>query len=232
MLLFPNTRVELSNERPLLPGVTIDAEGSALIAGYSGGVFGVQEATGAAGDVFVGVSLSRPLSPATVPVMERLTVPAGGVVSLKAAALAGQTRVVRGSTGANLTIVGAAPAAGEAFPAANGLTIALNAALVGDYVFVTYVRSLTVAQAIMLQGNQDIGGPAGAYFGQVGVLTRGDVYTTEFDTLVDWSTSPSPVRLASSGRFTIGGTGAIVPGYVISPPTEGNAWLGLHISAN
>lgn len=231
MLLFPNTRVELSNERPLLPGVTIDAEGSALVAGYSAGVFGVQESTGGAGEVFVGVSLSRPLSPATVPVIEVLTIPVSGIVTLKAVPLAGQTRVTRNDTGAAFTIVGVAPAAPtEAQP--TGQTVVFQAALSGVTVTVTYVRSLTVAQAIMLQGNQDIGGPAGAYFGQVGVITRGDIYTTEFDTLADWTTSPSPVRLASSGRFTIGGTGVVVPGYVISPPSVGNAFLGLHIAAN
>jgi len=230
MLLFPNTRIENSTERPLLPGVTLEAEGSALVAGYSAGQFGVRPSTGGAGEKFVGVSLSRPIVPGFAPVIERLVVPASGVVQLKSAPLAGQTRVVNAGTGTAFTIVGGAPAAAtEAQP--TGTTVVFQSAVQGTTVIVTYVRALTVAQALMLQGNADIGGPAGAYFGQTGVITRGDVFTTEFDTLADWST-PSDLTLGANGKFTVGGAGGKVPGYVISAPAEGAAFLGLHINAD
>lgn len=232
MLLFPNTRVELSLERPVLPGITIENEGSALIASYSGGTFGVQESLGAAGEVFVGVSLSRPMSPADAPVVEVLTVSAGGTVTLKAGPLAGTTRVLKNSTGLPYTVVAIAPAAAtEAQVVAGSPTVTFQTGQAGQVVTVTYRRSLTVAQAIMMIGNQDIGGPAGAYMGQVGVLTRGDVYTSEFDTLADWTTTPGNLRLGANGKFTMTGTGVAVPGYIISVPSEGNPWLGLHIAA-
>lgn len=230
MLLFPNTRIENSTERPLLPGVNLEAEGSAMVAGYSAGQFGVKPSTGAAGEKFVGVSLSRPIVPGFAPVIERLVVPASGRVQLKAAPLAGQTRIINGGTGAAFTLVGGAPAAATEAQI-DGDEAVFQAAIQGTTVVVTYVRALTVAQAIMLQGNADIGGPAGAYFGQVGLVTRGDVFTTEFDTLADWA-APSDLKLGANGKFTIGGTGASVPGYVISAPAEGAAFLGLHINAD
>lgn len=232
MLLFPNTRHVRSDEKPLLPGVIIEAEGSALVAGWSAGVFGVQESTGAAGEKFVGVSISRPLSPTAVPVLETLTVPASGVVPLKAVPNVGTLRVINTATNVAYTIVAGAPGAATEVQFVTGSSeLVFQVGQAGKVLSVTYVRSLTVQQAIMLMGNQDIGGPAGAYFGQVGFIQSGDVYTTEFDTLVDWS-SPADLRLGPNGKFTLGGTGTVVPGYVISAPVEGQAFLGVHIDAN
>lgn len=232
MLLFPNTRIELSNERPLLPGVIISEEGAALVAAYSAGAFGLKEATGAAAEVFAGVSLSRPLSPAAVPVIESLVVPVSGSVKLKAVPNAGSLRVVDKAANTAYTVGTGAPAgATDVGSAAGSDTLVFQPGQAGKTVIVTYVRSLTVAQAILLIGNQDVGGPAGAYFGQVGVITRGDVYTTEFDTLADWS-NPTDLRLSANGKFTVGGTGTKVPGYVISAPAEGAAFLGIHFAAN
>lgn len=231
MLLFPNTRIELSTERALLAGVAIENEGSALVAGYVGGVFGVQESLGVANEKFVGVSLSRPLTPGFLPAVEVLTVPASGVITLRSTPLANTVRVVKVSTGAAYTVVAGAPAAAtEAQVTGANANVVFQTSQANTQVAVHYVRTLTTVQAVLLQGNQDIGGPAGAYFGQVGVITRGDVFTTEYDTLVDWST-PGNLTLGANGKFTLGGTGVDVPGYVISAPSEGNAWLGLHFSA-
>ena len=59
MLYFPQTRIELSIERPLLPGVTVNAEGSALSGIISAGAYGVQPTTGTA-DIFAGVAVEIP----------------------------------------------------------------------------------------------------------------------------------------------------------------------------
>lgn len=230
MLLFPNTRIELTGERPLVAGTTIDAEGSALIAIYTAGVLGVKPSTGAASEKFVGFSLSRPLAPTRVPVVEVLTVPANGIVVLKAPMVAATARIINTATGVAYTQVAVAPASTEVQTNVPGSLI-FHVGQAGVVIQATYQRDLTVAQAIMLQGNQDIGGPAGAYFGQVGMITRGDVWTTEFDTTVDWST-PTDLRLGAGGKLTLGGSGTLVPGYVLAPPSDGSGWLGVHFSAN
>lgn len=231
MLLFPNTRIELTGERPLVAGTTIDAEGSALIAIYTAGVLGVKPSTGAANEKFVGFSLSRPLAPTRVPVVEVLTVPANGIVVLKAPIVASTARVTRTDTGAAYTQVVIAPAAATEVQVNVPGSLIFQTGQAGVVIQVVYQRDLTVAQAIMLQGNQDVGGAAGAYFGQVGMITRGDVWTTEFDTTVDWS-SPTDLRLGAGGKLTLGGSGTVVPGYVLAPPSDGSGWLGVHFSAN
>jgi len=230
MLLFPNTRHDGSYERPLAAGVVIEAEGQALIGVYTAGVFGVKPSTGAANEVFAGVSLSRPISPTHMPVVERLTVPASGVVALKAAPVAGSARIANAASNAVFTQVAGAPAAATEVKVDATASLTFQAAIAGTVVIATYLRDLTVAQSLMVQGNQDIGGPAGAYFGQVGLIVRGDVYTDQFDTTADWS-NPVDLRLGANGKFTIGGTGTKVPGYVLATPVEGAAFLGIHINA-
>lgn len=230
MLQFSQGRIENTIERPLASGASIDAEGQALIAVYTAGVFGVKPSAGAAGEKFVGVSLSRPIVPGFAPVIERVVVPVGGVVPLRAAPVSSTARVVDAANNAAYTIVGGAPAAATEAQV-SGSTIVLQAGQAGKTVLVTYLRALTVAQAVMLQGNSDIGGPAGAYWGQVGIITRGDVFTDQFDTTVDW-TAPTDLKLGANGKFTLGGGGVAVPGHVISAPAEGAAFLGLHINAD
>lgn len=235
MLYFPNTRVELSLERPVASGVVIPAEGLALIADYTGGVFGARPSTGAATDQFIGVSVNRVIDMTQRPNAELVTSSAApSTALLQFAPLTGTLRVETVSTGVALTVVVGAPAAGEVqIDPVNPLQLNFNAAQASTQFLVSYVYALTVAQAIAIQGNQDPGGPAGRYLGQIGVITRGDVFTDQYDTLADWTvTTPPIVTLGANGQFTIGGAGPVVPGYVISTPSAGNALLGLHINAN
>ena len=63
MLYFPNTRAFDSVERAIAAGSVVDAEGAALIAVLSGGVFGVKKSTGAANEKFAGVSTCAVMNP-------------------------------------------------------------------------------------------------------------------------------------------------------------------------
>jgi hypothetical protein len=235
MLQFPNTRVAESFERPLLAGAAISAEGCALVAGYIAGQFGVQPSQGTTGEIFVGVALSRTITPTAVPAIEDLTVTSSGIVPLRAIPTAGTLRVVDSLANVAYTIQAGAPtAAGQVQFITGTQQLVFDTTETGKAVAVFYVRSLTVAQAIALVGNQDIGGPAGAYFGQVGVITRGDIYTSEFDTTVDWTTAgTAALKTEANGKFTLGGSGGDVPGYVISIPSDTTQpFLGIHIGSN
>lgn len=232
MLYFPSTRIELSLERPVASGVIIDAEGMGAVADYTGGVFGVKPSTGAAGDRFVGVTINRVIDPLSRPYLEAGSV-ASAAALLAFAPIPGTLRVVNVSTNTAFTVVGGAPNAGEVqIDGTNPKKLNFNAADNGVAFVTSYKFALTVAQSIASQGMQDPGGPAGRYLGQVGLITRGDVFTDQFDTLADWSVTSPTLKLGANGQFTQGGSGATIPGYIIAIPTVGAALLGFHVNAD
>lgn len=233
MLYFPNTRIEASVERAVASGVTIQAEGIALVADYTGGIFGVKPSTGGADEKFVGVAFNRPTDLMSMAKVERATIPAANAVVLAHEIMAGTLRVVEVSTNVAFTVVPGAPAAGEVqIDGTNGAQLNFNAADTGKLVQATYRFAPTVAQSVAFQGMQDPGGPAGHYLGQVGVIRAGDVFTDQFDTTVDWSGASIDLKLGANGQFTNGGAGVAVPGYVLAVPSEGSALLGIHINAD
>lgn len=232
MLYFPNTRIELSLERPVAAGVVIDAEGMGAVADYTGGVFGVKPSTGAVTDKFVGVTLNRVIDMLNRPNIE------GGVVAANAQLLAfapqaGTLRVINATTDVAFTVVVGAPAAGEVqIDTVNPKKLNFNAADNGVSTVVYYKYALTVAQAITIQGMQDPGGPAGRYLGQIGLITRGDVYTDQFDTTSDWTVVNPVLTLGPNGQFQQGGAGVQVPCSIIALPVVGAALLGFHVNAD
>lgn len=232
MLYFPNTRIELSLERPVAAGVVIGAEGMGMVADYTGGIFGVKPSTGvAADDKFVGVGINRVIDALARPNIESGVVAANAQV-LSFAPQAGTLRVL--ANGVLLTVVpGGPPAAGQVqIDGVNPKKLNFNAAENGQSTVVTYRFALTVAQAIAIQGMQDPGGPAGRYLGQMGLITRGDVYTDQFDTLADWSVANPVLTLGAAGQFSQGGAGAVVPATIIALPVVGSALLGFHVNAD
>lgn len=233
MLLFSASRIENSVERPVAAGQVISAEGAALMSAYSSGVFGARLSAGASTDKFLGVSINRTISQTQEPVMEQLTV-ASGTVTLKAAAVVGSLRVVPAGGSAYTVATGAPSGATEAqhTSGAPSTVTFYSTGENGKVVTVTYLTDRTVAQQIMSQGNQDAGGPAGLYLGQIGIITKGDIYTDQFVTTVDWAATPLDLRLGASGKFTIGGSGSLVPGYILQIPTVTSPVLGIHINAD
>jgi hypothetical protein len=233
MLYFPNTRIESSVERAVASGVTIQAEGIALVADYTGGVFGVKPSTGGAGDKFVGVAFNRPIDLFSVARIDSGVVPVGLTLLVGQPIMAGTLRVVNASTNAALTVVPGAPAAGEVqIDPGNPAQLNFNAAQAGITARATYRFAPTVAQSVAMQGMQDPGGPAGHYLGQIGVVRAGDVFTDQFDTTADWNSGTIDLKLGANGLFTNGGAGVSVPGYVLAVPSEGSATLGIHINAD
>jgi hypothetical protein len=96
---------------------------------------------------------------------------------------------------------------------------------------VTYKYALSAVQARALQGDVQPGGYAGEYVGQVGLLKRGIIYTSEFDAAVNWAAA-TEIKLGVNGIITDQtGTGAAIKGYVVSVPNVETPFLGIEFSA-
>ncbi len=235
MLYFPQSRIELTVERPLVPGAVINAEGAALAGAFSGGAYGVQNTTGT-NDVFAGVSINNPIQVLTAPFIEQLTVPADGVVQLSYTPIGGSMSVVDANTNAVLSLTATAAASALTAnqyqaDATNPAAIDLNTSNSGRVINVAYRYAPTVLQSMNLQGMVLPGGPAGAFLGQIGVITRGDVFTSEFDTSANWGAAVG-VTLEANGLFGAATTlaNAIKGAQLIQVPTVGSAYLGVFVN--
>lgn len=221
MLNLSKSTISRSVERAIAEGFTVTAEGSALVAVSSNGAFGVRPSTAAAGEKFMGVSLSQQLTLEILPAVESLTVPATPyTVTLQRTPLAGTIRVFDNTAGAvidnaNITVVG------------KDLTFLIGVTLHAITVYYRFAPS--VIEAKTLQGDIPPGGAAGLLLGSVGVIEVGDVYTSEYDTSADWSAAAPVVRLGANGLFTTAGAGVILDVVVISAPTVTDAFLGLRL---
>ncbi len=231
MLYFPQTRIELTVERPVVAGVTINAEGAALAGVFAAGVYGVQPSTGT-NDIFAGVAVNQPIQPSTLPFIEEVIVSTTGVIQLSYVPISGTVYVYNTATGVALTNAASAPTSGQwMYDATNTSALDTNVSNSGVTLTVAYRYSPTVLQAMGMQGMVLPGGPAGAYLGQVGVITRGDVYTSEFDTSADWATAVGVV-LQANGHFgaTAVAANAIQGVQIIQQPSAGSAYLGLFVN--
>jgi hypothetical protein len=228
MLRFELSKISDSMEKPVAAGATVTAEGQALVAVAGGGV---KPATGAAGEIFAGIAMAQQITPLALPKVERLIVAADNTVTLAGTPLASTLRVVRTDTGAAL--VAGTPGTNATDYSISGTVVTVNSALVGKTVEVAYRFAPTTLQVKAIQGDIPPGGAAALLLNSVGVVIKGDVVTTEFDTTADWSTvsASTPIKLAANGLFTIGGSGATVAGaYVTQLPSAESPFLGIHIN--
>lgn len=229
MLKYNLTRVLRSQERDIAPGVNITAEGTPLVAVYSGGEFvGVKPCAGAAGEKFLGFSQSQQLAPLTLALASEFTV-AAAAGSLPKTAISGTIRLVDVTTGVTLT-AGSAANANEYEVDGNLRDIVFNAGQNGHVIRAFQRYSPTLLEARSAQGDILPGGAASLQYGRIGAIEAGDVYTSEFDTTVDWAATAS-VKLAPNGLLTgAAGSGvAIASAVVISVPTPAYPFLGLRI---
>lgn len=237
MLYFPQSRIELTVERALVAGAVVNAEGAALAGLISAGAYGVQPTTGT-NDIFAGVAINTPINPVSLPYLQTVIVPANGIVQLNYLPIAGSILVMQGGTAFTQAAGGTAQSAltatqwvADAGNTGSSFAIDVNVSNAGTTLVVAFRYSPTVMQAMMLQGMVLPGGPAGAYLGQVGVVTRGDVFTSEFDTSANWSTAVG-VTLEANGLFGAATTAAnaIHGASIIALPSSSSAYLGLYIN--
>lgn len=226
MLNLTACRINRSDELPLDPTAILTSVGCALVQGSVGTV---KPGTGGAGELFVGVSLSQPLSLLNFPKTETLVTNAGATVTLAKAPIAGTLRVIATELGSALTV--GDPTTVSTTYSISGQVITVHASRVGKSETVFYHFAPTVAEARTLQGDTQPGGAASLTTGTVGVIQAGLVVTTEYDTTVDWTTANPVVKVGANARFTIGGSGAVVPNaQVRQVPSSTDGMLSLYFS--
>jgi hypothetical protein len=243
MLNLTACRVNRSDEQPFNPAAVMTAVGGALVQGPMGTV---TPSTGTSGEQFVGVSLAQPMTLLNFPKVEVLIPPANAIVNLFAAPLAGTLRAIDSAAGTPITV--GTPASVATNYSIAGSAVTLNAARVGVSTTFFYQFAPTTIQARLLQGDIQPGGAASLSTGSIGVIRAGLVFTTEYDTTVDWTVANPVIKTGANGRFTIGGSGALVPNAQVvqypvgtsyagnakgsaNPAATNDAFLGLYFSA-
>jgi hypothetical protein len=191
----------------------------------------VMPATGTTSDIFVGFAIAGtsalPFPESYTNKVEQFVVPTGGTITLSETPVAGQV-FVYDTTLATAVTTFTVPGA-----TISGLTA-------GDTVVVTYKYAMSIIQERALYGDVQPGGYAGAYVGQIGLVTRGDVWITEFNASMNWAmagTTGNSICLAANGQLTLGtpNTGsagnALSNVIVTGVPSMTIPYLGLRFSA-
>lgn len=223
MIYGPLSKYPDSAEAKVVDGIYITAEGLALVRAAGAQSDGVMPSTGTSADRFAGFSIAgtsaAPFAEGYANKQESFIVPATGTVTLQFAPVTGQVFVF------DTTLNAPATPSGVVGKNVNGLTV-------GDEVVVTYKYALTVVQARALQGDVQPGGYSGAYIGQIGLIKRGLIYTSEFDASKNWAAATA-VKLAAGGQLTDqSGSGlAIVDALIVAVPGTEVPYLGIEFSA-
>lgn len=227
MIVQKYTRLFLSEHRKVESGVIIQEEGQAMVNVKENGETVVRPSTGAAGEVFAGISMARNTPPTTLQWVAQGVIPDTGAVELPRTPITGQILVKIGTTAATIS-AGAPASAAETQLAGDVLTF--HADNIGKNYFVQIAYEPGMQEALQLVGSMPIGGLAATYQGVVGVITRGEVATSFYDAASDWSTALK-VKLGADGRFTTSGPGDVIPGLtVINAPSSENSALTLRVN--
>jgi len=239
MLNFAQSRQVNSVSRKTSPATRIFAEGLALVADPSIDQ-GVAVSTGAAGEQFVGLSLASQIDPTQLPFYEEVASDANGLVTVGHQPVAGSLFVKDLVTGTVLTAAAAGTAQGTltanqyALTASGAKTFVVPVARETNALLVGGRYSPTVADINWLQGDPLPGHQIANALNIVGVVTSGDLYTSEFDTTADWTAAAVYVKLSADGKFTATSTASeALPGVrLLSRPGFNNGFLGLSIGLN
>jgi hypothetical protein len=230
-LYLPFTKADDSTEMLTAPGAVFTAEGQALVRAASAPAAGVLPGTGvAANDIFAGFALAGtsalPFPESYTNKVEQFLVPVTGVVTLSLTPVAGQVFLHDDTAGTANTA-----------PTVSGKQV--TGLTAGNQVTITYKYAVSVVQARALFGDVQPGGYVGAYVGQIGVVTRGSIWTSEFDSSANWAIAGSDashqIVVGANGQLklgTVGTNGVAVPGaYVIGVPGQDVPFLGIRFSA-
>ena len=227
MLQLRETRITRAFPADVAPGVVIPDEGIPLSYVKVDGVTYVQPSTGAANEIFAGVSLSRSVPPTSLPlVLEIAYNVAGGKFPRKP--ITGQLLVVAKSDGTTRAVVAAAAASGEIQVLADG-SWKLHADDAGETFRVQMHYTPDVLEAQQVVGDAPIGGLPSTALGQIGAIKVAQISTNFFDASVDWTTAMF-VKLGA-GMFTVGTAADHTPGVVVkNSPSQENGFLTLSIN--
>jgi hypothetical protein len=227
MLQLRETRIVRNKHENVMPGVIVPEEGIALVYAKDNGETKVQPSTGAAGEIFAGVSLSRNTAPASLPFVQEGVVGSTAVVELVRTPIAGQLNVKLNGT--QLTIVSAAPAS-ESEVQVQGRNLVFHANAKADGYVAQFLYAPTVVEARTVIGDGPIGGLSSTAQSVIGVLKDAFVGTNFYDASADWSDTMY-VKLAANGMFTVGTEADHVPGVIVrNAPNAGNPFLVISLN--
>tara|TARA_B100000700_G_scaffold88627_1_gene99933 strand:- start:48907 stop:49593 length:687 start_codon:yes stop_codon:yes gene_type:complete len=221
------TRLFNTEHRPVETGVIIPDEGIALVYTKEGDKTVVRPSTGAAGEHFAGLSLSRNAPPLFMPYIEEASVE-GEFLELPRTPIAGQILVKIGGTKVTINAGTDAPADASSVSLDDN-TIRFHADHDGEDLMVQMMYEPTITEARQWKGDMPVGGLPSSAQGIIGVITKGDASTTYFDASADWS-GAIKAKLGPDGIFTTVGSGAQAEGVtVLQSPTPAVPLLVLNI---
>lgn len=227
MLQLRETRIVLTKHANVLSGHIIPEEGMALVYVKEDGETKVALSTGAAGEIFAGVSQSRNSPPAALPFVQEGVIPAAEAVELPRTPIAGQLLVV--VAGAQKTIVTGAPAdASEVQLVGRNLVFFAGEKAKGYKAQFLYAPTVTEARTVI--GDAPIGGLSSSAQGVIGRLLDADFATNMFDASADW-TDAMYVKTGPGGTFVPGTANDHIEGAVVkNAPSAANPFLALSIN--
>jgi hypothetical protein len=157
MLNLRYTRIFMSEQREVVSSVVVQEEGMAMVFVKENGITKVQPSTGAAGEIFAGISLARNVPPGWMPMIEEFLVDASLSRMLLRAPLTGQILIKVG--GATKTVVVGAPA-NNGQVGLTGQVLSFFAGEAAKSVVVQYLYEPTTVEAATFVGQAIIGGLA------------------------------------------------------------------------
>ena len=227
MLLLNQTRIHASTERKLSAGAVLKSEGAALVATYEDNELRVKPSEGKADEVFVGVAISAIASVTVAPKIEELVINKdNATVELSRLPITDKDIAIK--VGETAITVGASVAATTA--KLEKLKLTFDDSLKGKTAVVTYRFSPNAEELYVVQGEQRPGVHVTTALGQTGVITAGEVLTSEFDVAADWTPKANgqlDVHLGANGLFTTKTDGVKVNAVVTRLPVAGSPYLGL-----
>ena len=235
MLLLNQTRIHASTERKLSAGAVLKSEGAALVATYEDNELRVKPSEGKADEVFVGVAISAIASVTVAPKVEELVINKDNATSAVHKTSVELARLPITDKDIAVKVDGKSIEVGTTTVDATHaklekLKLTFDDSLKGKTAVVTYRFSPNAEELYVVQGEQRPGVHVATALGQTGVITSGEVLTSEFDVAADWTPKANgqiEVRLGANGLFTTTGTGTKLNAVVTRLPVAGSPYLGL-----
>lgn len=241
MLDTSKTQFLLTTNKPVAGDLGINGilDGAGLVSVLEDGIQKVKVPVSASNeDIFEGIAFSQYRSQVSSTKVDTFIVPVGGGTAvLSAVPNGGESKVLArvyeadGTTKAAVTQSGAPSAAGQV--QLTGNTVAFHSDDAGKKVEITYSYNLSAieVQSSAYMGDGVPGAAVSAMTGEVSVGQKGNYFTDQYDTAVDWNAMKKDIKVGNNGIFTRGSsaTGAAVNGVVCHVPTSDVPFLGIEL---
>ena len=229
MLLLNQTRIHASTERKLSAGAVLKSEGAALVATYEDNELRVKPSEGKENEVFVGVAISAIASVTVAPKVEELVIDEKKF-TVELARLPITDKDIAVKVDGKSVEVTTTAAADTTHVKLEKNKLTFDESFKGKTATVLYRFSPNAEELYVVQGEQRPGVHVTTALGQTGVITAGEVLTSEFDVAADWTPNTNgkvEVYLGANGLFTTKAGGTKVNAIVTRLPVAGSPYLGL-----